>query len=119
MTFTFDIDGTISSSPDVFRAIMESLVQCGHDVFPLTGTVIGCHPTGEEYRIKQLLSMGFEKGKHYTDVVVCEGQSPEDVGKMKGDFCKDRESRLLVEDTDIYIESVKRKSPGTLCLRVK
>lgn len=30
MTFCFDIDGTISERPQVFREIMKSLVDAGH-----------------------------------------------------------------------------------------
>lgn len=119
MTFTFDIDGTISSKPDVFREIMTGLLNLGHDVYPLTGTVVGVNQTGEEYRINQLKSLGIEKGKHYTDVVVCQANSVEEVGELKGDFCKKFGSKLLVEDSDIYIDSVNRRSPETLCLRMR
>lgn len=119
MIFCFDIDGTISVHPDSFREMMLGLFKLGHEVYPLMGTVVGVNQTGEEYRINQLKSLGLEKGTHYTDVVVCQGNSVEEVGELKGDFCKERKAKLLIEDTDIYIESVLRRSPETLCLRMR
>lgn len=119
MVFCFDIDGTISARQEVFREIMRSLRNSGHTVYALTGTVIGFNQTGEEYRIDQLRSHGLEKGVDYDDVVVCVGTSPEVVGEMKGEFCRDKEVALLVEDTDIYIASVNKHTKNkTLCLRM-
>lgn len=97
---------------------MKSLFQAGHAVYPLTGTVIGFNQTGEDYRIAQLKSFGLTKGEHYTDVVVCEGVSPEDCGEMKGKFCKDNNVIFMVEDTQIYIDSIRKHSPRTTNLKM-
>lgn len=118
MIFCFDIDGTITEKPQVFKTIMNSLVKAGHEVYPLTGTIVGWNQTGDEYRINQLKSMGIEKGTDYTDVVVCVEQTVNGVGDLKGNFCKTKNVDFMIEDTGIYADSIKKFSPNTLCLRM-
>lgn len=118
MIYCFDIDGTLSEKSHVWLPLMKALMESGHMVYPLTGTVIGVNQSGEEYRINQLAFYGMKKGEHYTDVVVCVGNSPEDCGEMKGKFCKERGVAFMVEDTGIYAASIQRHSPETLCLRM-
>lgn len=122
MIFCFDIDGTISAKPDIFKTIMKSLVDAGHIVYPLTGMVA----TGtimdakqfEDFRERQLLMLGLEKGKHYTDLVICVGERIEDCGAIKGKFCKEKGVSFMVEDTQIYHDAIIGASPETLCLRM-
>lgn len=98
---------------------MKSLYDTGHRVIVLTGTVIGVNQTGMDYRINQLRSLGLEKNVHFSEVTICQGGSVEEVGVMKGMFCRDEGVALMIEDTDIYIESIKEQSPTTLNLRMR
>lgn len=122
MIYCFDIDGTISEKPNVFRSMMEALVKAGHTVYPLTGMVYSSTPFPpedyEQFREKQMTSFGFEKGRDYQDIVIVCGNSPQDCGELKGKFCKEQGVHFMVEDTGIYAESIKRHSPETLCLRM-
>lgn len=117
MIYCFDVDGTISAHPAIFKEIMRGLLAIGHEVYPLTGTLTG-HPDPEESRYKQLASFGINRGEHYTDVVVCEGSWWGECGELKGRFCKEKGVVFMVEDTDPFIESIKKHSPETLCLRM-
>lgn len=120
MTYCFDIDGTITSKPDTLRHIMASLVNGKHKVFCLTGTLhpVG-HPShgGEEYRLKQLKELGLEKGRDFDDVVICCGQTFEDVGRLKGEFCRQYEADFLIDDMDLYLSLVMAISPKTFCVK--
>lgn len=119
MIYCFDVDGTLSENSHVWAPLMKSLMDSGHTVYPLTGTISG-HPyqTDEAYRVRQLKTYGMEKGEHYTDVVLCVGRSVEDCGDLKGKFCKEQGVAFMVEDTGIYAASIKKYSPETLCLRM-
>lgn len=122
MIFCFDIDGTISANPEVFKTIMKSLVDAGHTVYPLTGmiasgTVMNSRQF-ESFRENQLKTFGLEKDTHYTDVVVCVAEKIEDCGLLKGKFCKENGVAFMVEDTQIYHDAIIGESPNTLCLRM-
>jgi len=119
LIFCFDIDGTISEKPGVYREIMKSLVQSGHIVYPLTAmqdSVARDHY--ESMRLEQLMRMGLDRGVHFTDVVVCVAPTLEGCGDLKGKFCKNKGVVFMVEDTAMYAESIERISPETLCLRM-
>lgn len=120
MIFCFDIDGTISSKPEVFKEIMSSLLRAGHEVFPLTAMQangwVGTESQFEQMRIDQLKSFGIEKDQDYTDVVVCVSPTLDGCGELKGQFCNQKNVAFMVEDTKIYSDQIKKYSPNTLCL---
>lgn len=119
--FCFDVDGTITAAPAVFRTIMESLLKAGHKVYPLTGSLEAAtanHQSLLQYRTNQLASYGFIKGKHYTEISIAVGNTFDDVAQIKGKFCKEVGSALMVEDVDLFINGIKQHSPDTLCLRM-
>lgn len=121
MVFCFDVDGTITANPSVFRAIMASLMAVGHKVYPLTGSLERGSVTHQDllrYRTHQLGMLGIVKGKHYTEISIAIGNTFEDVAQIKGQFCKEVGSSLMVEDVDLFINGIKQHSPDTLCLRM-
>src|SRR4029077_15824406 len=118
MIYCFDIDGTLSERPMIFATVMEALLKAGHQVYPLTAAMSSWGPDIEARRLAQLSKLGFEKGIHFTDVVVCVAGTLESCGNLKGQFCKDMNVSLMVEDTSIYADAIKRLSPATLCLRM-
>lgn len=118
MVFCFDIDGTISAKPIVFKEIMRSLMRCGHEVYPLTAMREYEGSPYEDIRINQLASFDLHKGIDFTDVVVCVSSTLDGCGSLKGKFCSDMKAVMMVEDTDLYINEIKKVSDGTLCLRM-
>lgn len=121
LVFCFDVDGTITASPLVFRTIMESLVKDGHEVYPLTGSLEAGVADPQDllrYRTHQLELLGIIKGKHYTQIAIALGKTFEDVAQIKGKFCKEKKATFMVEDVDLFINGIKEHSPNTLCLRM-
>lgn len=121
LVFCFDVDGTITANPSVFRAIMASLIDAGHTVYPLTGSLEAGHCNHQDllrYRTNQLAMLGIIKGKHYTKISIAVGNTFEDVAQIKGKFCKEVGSAFMVEDVDLFINGIKQHSPETLCLRM-
>lgn len=116
--FCFDVDGTITAAPSIFAEIMRGLRAIGHEVYPLTGNIIGTCQTPEQYRYDQLKSMGLERGIHYDDVVICEGRDYLDCGEIKGQWCKKHDIAFMVEDSRPFMDSIVRQSPETLVLRM-
>jgi hypothetical protein len=116
--YVFDIDGTLSARPDVFGPLMAALVKDGHDVVVLTGAV---GPPGSipGWRLAQLRALGLEAHVHFTECQIACGRTTDEVGQMKGDFCRETGAALMVEDTDAWITSIRARSPETLCLLMR
>lgn len=120
MNFCFDIDGTISARPDIFRTLMKSLLDSGHLVFPLTAMQDSeMRDHYEQMRLFQLKNLGLEKGIHFTDVVVCVAPTLDGCGRLKGIFCKENDVVWMVEDTPLYRDEIAKESPSTLCVMMK
>lgn len=121
MVFCFDVDGTITAAPIVFRNVMSALINAGHEVYPLTGSLEAGTVDSQvllRYRTHQLGCLGIVKGKHYTEIAIAVGKTFEDVAQIKGKFCKEKNSAFMVEDVDLFIDGIKQHSPSTLCLRM-
>lgn len=121
MVFCFDVDGTITASPIVFKTIMGALIDAGHEVYPLTGSLEAGVADPQDllrYRTHQLGCLGIVKGKHYTQIAIALGKTFEDVAQIKGKFCKEKKAVSMVEDVDLFISGIKQHSPDTLCLRM-
>lgn len=119
MNFAFDLDGTFSARPDVLSVIGNALINSGHRVVILTGALGPTNGGDPEWRRAQIESLGLKKGEHFSECIIARGGSFEEVADMKGVFCRDEKMMLMIEDTDLFIEGVKRHSPNTLCLRMR
>lgn len=122
MIYCFDVDGTLTERPDIFGPMMKALIDAGHTVYPLTGMTYATTPFPPDectpWREAQLESLGIKRGRDYTEVVVVCGNTVQECGELKGDFCKEKKVNFMVEDTGIYADSIKKHSPETLCLRM-
>lgn len=115
MKLGLDLHGVISDIPEVFKFIMESIIKNGGEVHILTGTTT-------IKAVKELSDLGFRPGVHYNhlfsivDYHLEEGtkitgyhekfQNPEFDDelwdKTKGDYCKENEIGLHIDDSLIY-----------------
>src|SRR3974390_47584 len=113
MTFSFDMDLTITSWPNQIKEIMESLKQNGHEVYVLTGAIDPMY-THEDVRQQELAELGIFIGRHYDDILICHSDSDSGVASLKGKYCKDYSIDCHVDDKEEYLNAVKRISPDTL-----
>jgi hypothetical protein len=118
MIFCFDVDGTITAQPDIFKEIMRGLKAIGHTVYVLTGTILGSDPTPQESRDRQLGDLGFKEGEHFDEIIICQGYNWADCGELKGQFCKEKGVDFMIDDADPFIDSINRWSPNTLCVKM-
>lgn len=124
MKYAIDIDGTITADPERFRMMMADLVNAetseGNLVICLTGSLsVGADPEElKQKRVLQLRKIGLEGGDDYDDIHVCVGPTPEDVARMKGEYCRDQGVDVFIDDTPMYRKAVKQLSPGTLVLGI-
>jgi ABC-type arginine/histidine transport system permease subunit len=102
MNFGFDIDGTITRSPEALWAIADALLAAGHEVHVLTGTMdtvlLDSHFEG---RVTQLLAHGFNAWSHLHIVL-----SPH--AKNKAQYCVDNDIVLMFEDSETYSEAISK-----------
>ncbi len=118
MNFAFDIDGTITAHPKEFKVIMKALLSQGHKVFVLTGALATNVVGGNEaWRRAQLQSVDISPDC-YTDLAICVRPTFEEVGKLKGVFCKEYDINMIWEDTGIFIQGIKQESPATATMAV-
>lgn len=114
MKFGFDVHGVIDKHPDVYRAIMASLVYEGHEVHVITG--LRQHPEGAEL-LKELkipythyfsiidfhTSIGtpieWRNGLPYMDNDLW--------NSAKVDYCDRENIQMLFDDSPVYKDSFK------------
>lgn len=110
--FGFDIDGTISAAPDVYRMIMRALVDAGHQVHVITGTGDGeATPDKYERRTAQLAEWRLRKGWEWTHLhIVCRP----DCGQKKAVYCAEQGIQMMFEDSPDYADPINHA--GTLCV---
>ena len=117
MRFAFDLDGTISAAPDVWRTIMRSLKAQGHDVFILTGAILGTPGGNPPWRLNQLQTLGVLPEDYTQLVIVTVDNHPDfnvvtkQIGLKKGEFCIQQDVKFMVEDSPVYLECIAEKSP--------
>jgi len=120
--YCFDIDGTISARPKIFKEIMLGLKKLGHTVYPLTGMVLPASSVMDDLletmRHGQLEALGLKKGEDYDDVVIVLGKNLDDCGQLKGKFCKEHRVDFMVDDTQLYVDGINEQSPDTLVLKM-
>jgi hypothetical protein len=120
MFFVFDIDDTITEYPEVLSEVMKSLKQAGHKVFCLTGNGRGDsdYEVDSAERVNQLKKYGVQKGVDYDSVVACNSDDPKEIAVKKGEWCKQNNVDLVIDDMDAYIKEIKRASPNIVALHL-
>jgi len=120
VTYGFDLDGTITSHPAAFAALMESLVKQGHVVLVISGALSHMPLTKEDKTDQmRMLSAKIEPMIHYHDLIVPTEKTVEEVAKAKGRICRELAVDLMFEDDLDYIRWIKRYSPLTACVQVR
>jgi len=114
MKIGIDLDGTIDKYPDKFRMIIDELRRQGNYIYCITGTL------GD-------INVVFKKKGHKLDslnikvdeLVVVRGKDVKEVARRKAMFCREKRVNVMIEDTELYLEEIKKYSPGTLGLLLK
>jgi len=117
MTYSFDIDGTLTADPLRLGEMMKALRGAGHTVIVMTGCV-GAAPCTAEYRRDQLLSLSppMLHTEQYDHLDLVGGATTDDVGRGKGRLCKDLSVDIMIEDTAPWCQFIRAASPKTTCL---
>lgn len=95
MVFAWDLDDVIDAFPAEMRAIMTSLVACGHTVWIVTGTA-NPDPGQQEVLAKQFLltQLGFQHNVQYNNICVLPPPHPEN----KADWLAANHAEVLVDN---------------------
>ena len=108
MRVAVDIDGTITRWPGQCKAILNAF----SDAVILTGNIHNGMTQAQLVagRIEQLRPY---IGDVTNKIIVCVGSSVQEVGRFKGEYCRDNLVDILIDDSDVYLDAVRRISPGT------
>lgn len=113
MNFGFDIDDTITAEPAAFRALMEALVDAGHEVHVITGVMPSVtkpeHATYEGRRA-QLEGYGILEGVGYTKLHLAAVDGAKAIARQKRQLCEQHEIALMFEDRSDYANEVRQAS---------
>ena len=118
MTIAFDVDGTLTGFPEMFKELMvqigpqEGGAYTGFTRIVLTGC-LSSSPTSPAQRQEQLARLGIMKGEHYDELLVVQAPTTDGVAAGKGVVCRERNVALMFEDTKEWIPIIKTVSPGT------
>jgi len=113
MRVAFDIDGTLTRAE--IRQLLYSLLGEANTVYILTGG-IGDKPDYPS-RVAQLEQLGVNR-ELYDGLHICMGEDLNEVSRKKGEFCRDKQVHLFVDDRIENASSVKSLSPETVILLV-
>jgi len=117
MKYAFDIDGTLTI-PAV-ATLANDLYHAGYILTIITG---GLKRAGEDddfarrhdHRYKQLEDLGV----NFNELYICVGVTTDDVAAQKAKLCRDLEIGIIFEDSEVYIQTIRRESPKTLVIDV-
>ncbi len=113
MKIAIDIDGTITANPRFFKRFIESQLKAGNEVHVLTGSVRSREEDEESprRRVEQLAKLGITE---YTCLVQITRRSQyPDIGVGKGVYCKENSIDMIMEDDELYIREIAKRSPET------
>jgi len=111
----FDIDGTITKHPQRMAALMAQ--------FPgwvvLTGGIatpdqIDGHKLARQSQLIPFIGEAID----LTLINICLGPSVAEVARLKGEYCRDHQIDILIDDSVEYCRAVQAISPTTTILQV-
>jgi hypothetical protein len=108
-----DIDHTITANPEFFKLFIENQLQAGNEIHVLTGRLSSReeNAVNPADRVEQLRRLGITK---YTTLVQITRQAQyPDIGIGKGEYCRDHNIDMIMEDDTLYIGEISRISPRT------
>ena len=117
----FDVDGTITKNPDLFKVIMKSLKERAI-VYILTGNGNDYMP--KKKRLEQLESLGITH-EYYDKLILASAKGKKalpvrEVAIEKGRICKEMKIDMLIDDMDSYCEQAKKQcGDKIITLKVK
>ena len=115
MKIGIDLDGTIDKYPDKFRMIIDELRGQGNYIYCITGTLNSDIDAALKGKVHKLDSLNIE----IDETVVVRGKDVKEVARRKAIFCREKNIIMMIEDTELYLEEIKKYSPGTLGLLLK
>lgn len=115
LVIAIDIDGTTTRWPEQMKVLAASpcavVFLTGHsNVNPATADLIQLN----KGRVAQLQELGLFN----VPIHVCVGRNSSEVAKQKGEYCRDNNVGLFIDDSLDYCEAVRRISPNTCILHV-
>jgi len=112
LVYGFDIDGTITAAPEAMRELMAALIEAGHHVAVLTGSMghVGPDTDHRDKRTTQLEALGIHGGTHY-DSLSCYGDGPDAVAKEKAAEAGRTGMAMMFEDSLQYALHIAAHCP--------
>ena len=111
MKIAIDIDGVITNNPKFFSNFIRNQTRGGNEIFILTSRLINDETKTDKNRVLQLSKMQITEYAKLVSIVR-DKQYP-DCGIGKGEFCRDNDIDLIIEDDKNYLTEIKRISPKT------
>jgi hypothetical protein len=104
----FDLNDTISSTPELMMAMMVGLREAGHEVHVVSGTHHNPATLADLREKQELLDkLGLEKGTHYDKLVAVSG--PESaVAERKVQYMRHTAAAGLVDNAKANIKAAKK-----------
>lgn len=108
MLICFDLDQTITSAPEFYRALMGALTAAGVEVHVLSG-VHHKHATQADAQEKKglLSSMGMEQGTHYSQLTAVSGPEKK-VAKGKVNYMTHAGATSLVDNSKRNVKAARK-----------
>lgn len=121
MKIAIDIDGTLSRYPERLSSLAKSIVSMGGYACLLTGHSRPDPSTANSEELQagrkaQIESLGI--GDLDAPIHICVGRNSREVAHQKGEFCRDNQIDIFIDDSKDYCEAVRRLSPNTTILWV-
>lgn len=108
MIACFDLDSTLTASPDFYRAAMQGLIAAGHKVHVLTGThTAKITPQEMSEKHSLLAQLGFVKGRDYDQLDVVPGPES-DVAENKVRYMQAVGASHLIDDRKANCKAARK-----------
>lgn len=107
--FGFDVDGTLTATPEAFRPMMSALVDSGHTVHVITGATYrekGSCYASPKWRREQIGKLGIHYRTHYTTLDIVRGTNLEQMGRAKAKLARNYKLVLMFEDEPVYADEI-------------
>lgn len=113
MRVCVDIDNTLTRWPDACLGILIAFPES----WLLTG-YSGPQPIDQDsLQYDRRMQVREYIGDLMRPIHICVGNSIHHIGILKGEFCRDNQIDLLIDDNEIYCKAVRKISPRTAVWR--
>lgn len=126
MLIAVDVDGTLSSYPFRFSAIIRHFRAAGSRVVILTGGLVddptpdddAKHIVSRRHQLRGILTHHVPNDSHDIEIVPCLGPTTIDVAQKKAKWCFENHVDMFFDDNSFFCRTVKNLCPTCLVLHV-